>query len=227
MTRRLITTSNERSGKSSVCASPRANVIAAPCSAARLPCDGQHLLGRIHAGDPGAAAGHQQRGATGPGPDVENGTRVDAADEVRQHAGLSLGDQLADRSAEPAIVEAACRVGIAVERVAVVIARRLLAHATSLTSFTPGTGAPGTARRAPDRPVASARDTRRSCISSRPEAAPAGRRLRRDRGRRGRRASPAAKASGVGSVRIEVSSDRTWVWVSSRVATIARPDRRY
>ena len=98
---------------------------------------GQHLLRCVDGGHACAAAGEHQRRPPGAGADVENAPLVDAADHVRQHPGLLGGDQLADRSAEPALVERPRHRRIGVDGVAVVLAR--LRHARSLaTAAGPG-----------------------------------------------------------------------------------------
>ena len=137
-------------------------------------------------------------------------------DEIRQHAGLRRGDQVADRSAEPAIVEGAGGRRIAVEGIAVVIAGRALGSRDVLHGCDRRTPADP----APHRPGASWQDRRRSCTWSRRAHAPAVRSARRETDRRARQACLAQTPSADASVRIAVSSESTCVWVSSRVATI-------
>ncbi len=61
---------------------------------------------------------------------------MNAPDEVGQDPGLLAGDQGPDRPAEPAFVERPGGHRIRVNVTAVVLAFRLLAHATSLTAVT-------------------------------------------------------------------------------------------
>ena len=87
------------------------------------PCDRQHLARRVDRRDVGASARQQQRRAARAGADVENHA---VADRSRSKSASTrawvLGDELANRPAEPARVEGAGRFRIGVGGVAVVIA---------------------------------------------------------------------------------------------------------
>jgi hypothetical protein len=120
--RRLTATSNERSGNSSACASRWMKVIARPAARA-LAGDRQHLLGRIHAGDLGAALSQEQSRAARPGADVQDRPAADFTSHADDHRRLGLGDELPDRPAEAAIVERAGGLWISVNGVAVVFRR--------------------------------------------------------------------------------------------------------
>ena len=114
-TRRLTTTSNERSGNRAHGHRRRGTFDRGVLLSRALPATPSISFGRVDAGDVRAAARDEQRRAAGAGSDVENRPALDRPDEVGEHPRLRRGDQLADRTAEPAIVEAVGGVRIGVE----------------------------------------------------------------------------------------------------------------
>ena len=67
------------------------------------------------------AARQRERRPPGAGADVEHGPPVDRAEELREHLLLRLGEQRADRAAEPHRVEAVGHRRVGVDAVAVVV----------------------------------------------------------------------------------------------------------
>src|SRR5205807_4674736 len=94
-----------------------------------LARDGQHLFGRVDRGHNRRAPSEKERRTPGSSADVEDLPALDPADEVRDHARLRAGDELTDRAAEPLFVERSGGGWIAVDRVAVMVRLRRLAHA--------------------------------------------------------------------------------------------------
>ena len=102
--------------------------------------DGQHRLGGINGGDMRAPARQEQGRAPGAGTDVENRASLNPADHVRQDPRLRSRHELADRTAETAVLEGARHTRIGIRGVAVVIPRPRFRHATSLTTATAAGG---------------------------------------------------------------------------------------
>ncbi len=110
----------------------------------------QHLVGRVDGRHVRAGPGEDQRRARRAGADVDRVPAVERSAELRQDARLRLGQQLADRPAEPRAVEGIGHRGIGVDRVAVVIGpgpRGGLGHAALPESVALESG--------PSRPIAS------------------------------------------------------------------------
>ncbi len=219
-TRRLTTASNAPIGERQVRGRRRAagRLATAARGDARL-ADAQHLARGVDAGDarrrgPAMAAPRgrcrcRRRGRR---------RRTRRRRTPRARAPPARGDQLADRAAEAQRVEPLGDVGIGVVLVAVM---------GSASRDAPRHLRPRRSRRARRRPGACARGRPRSCTSCRPARGPGGRCASASAGSSTARRMPAANASGVASVRTAIASSSTWVCVSSRVATIGRPERRY
>ena len=180
--------------------------------------DAQHLARVVDAGDAAAARGQGQRRARRAGADVEHGGAGDVADERGDHARF-LRRRRARRSGRRTAARRRPR-----RRPRPRSVRRCSGAGFTRRPAPPG---PRRSRRARRRRGACARGRPRSCISCRPGRGRAGRWRRPRPGRRRRARMPAAYASGVASVRTATESSSTCVCVSSRVAMIGRPARRY
>ena len=165
-TRRLTTTSNDRSVKSR-CARRRGGNSLSPAARPRACAPSSSICSE--ASTPVTRAPPRASSSAArpvPVPTSSTDPIVDAADHVRQHPGLLAGDQLADRAAEPALVERPRHRGVGVNR------RSCSGRGDSVTRGPwPRRPAPA-ASRAPRRPAASAPGTRRSCTSFPPGAGP-------------------------------------------------------
>ena len=80
---------------------------------------GEHLGRGIDARDASTASGQQDGGASGSGTDIEHGQAFERCKRRNEKSLLRVGDERADRPAEPRGVELFGRPGIGVDRIGV------------------------------------------------------------------------------------------------------------